>query len=231
MNLNCKFAVVIAAGGTGSRFGGDVPKQFVELLGFPVIAHTIKRFENCDLISEIVIVTHRDYVVYCNDLSNELGFKKITTVIEGGKSRQESVFKGIKQLSDDVTHVLVHDAARPNISEKIIEDVCENVREYEACAVGVRVVDTIKISEDGEFITATADRSKLWQIQTPQAFKKNIILKCHKSAAFEGFEATDDCMLAEKYGFKIKLIEGSLANIKITDSSDLAVMEGIIKCE
>ena len=97
--------------------------------------------------------------------------------------------------------------------------------------MGVRVVDTIKISEDGEFITATADRSKLWQIQTPQAFKKSIILKCHKNAAFEGFEATDDCMLAEKYGFKIKLIEGSLSNIKITDSSDLAVMEGLIKCE
>lgn len=231
MNVDCKFAVVIAAGGSGTRFGGDVPKQFVELCGYPVIAHTIKKFEDCDLISEIVIVTHKDYVVYCHDLANELGFNKITTIIEGGKTRQESVFKGIKQLSDDVTHVLIHDAARPNVSESVIKEVCSFTAEYGACAAGIKVVDTVKISEDGEFITATADRNKLWLIQTPQAFEKKLILKCHKNAAFERFEATDDCMLAEKYGVKIKLAEGNQANLKITDFNDLTVMEGLLKCE
>ena len=231
MISDCEFAVVIAAGGSGTRFGGDIPKQYVELCGYPVIAHTIKSFENCDLISEIIIVTHRDYVVYCQDLARELNFKKITTVIEGGKTRQESVFKGIKQLSDDITHVLIHDAARPNISGDTINRICETLVEHSACAVGVKVADTVKVSEDGEFISETLDRSKLWQIQTPQAFKKELILKCHKNAAFEGFEATDDCMIAEKYGVKIKLVEGNRANLKITDFNDLAVMEGLMKCE
>lgn len=229
MNVDCKFAVVIAAGGSGERFGGDIPKQFVELCGYPVIAHTIKNFEECTLISEIVIVTHKDYVVYCHDLANELGFNKVTTIIEGGKTRQKSVYKGIKQLSDDVTHVLIHDAARPNIDVSIIEQCCEASVKYGACAVGIKVVDTMKISEDGVFISATADRSKLWQIQTPQAFEKKNILKCHKNAAFEGYEATDDCMLAEKYGIRIKLVEGNRANLKITDFKDLAVMEGLMK--
>lgn len=231
MNSNCKFAVVIAAGGSGTRFGGDVPKQYVELCGYPVIAHTIKNFENSDLISEIIVVTHRDYVVYCQDLAKNLNFRKITTVIEGGKTRQESVFKGIKQLSNDVTHVLIHDAARPNISADIIKEICETLFDCSACAVGVKVADTVKVSEDGEFISATLDRSKLWQIQTPQAFEKKLILKCHKNAAFEGFEATDDCMIAEKYGVKIKLVEGNRANLKITDYNDLVVMEGLMKCE
>lgn len=231
MKTDCKFAVVVAAGGTGSRFGGDIPKQFVELGGYPVIAHTIKRFENCDLISEIVIVTHKDYLVFCHDLVNVLGFKKVTTIIEGGNTRQASVFKGIKQVDKEITHILIHDAARPNISDEIIREICHTVKEYRACAVGVKVVDTIKVSDDGEFITSTADRDKLWQIQTPQAFEKNLIIKCHKNAAFEGFEATDDCMLAEKYGIKIKLVFGSYDNIKITDAKDLSVMEGLMQCE
>jgi 2-C-methyl-D-erythritol 4-phosphate cytidylyltransferase len=169
--------------------------------------------------------------VYCRDLAKNLGFKKVTTIIEGASTRQGSVFAGIKQLRDDVTHVLIHDAARPNISKELIEKCCDASKEYGACAVGVRVCDTLKFSEDGEFIGSTVDRSKLWQIQTPQAFDKKVILKCHKNAAFESFEATDDCMLLEKYGYKIKLIEGSYDNIKITGPRDLAVMEGILKCE
>lgn len=231
MKDGCKFAAVIAAGGSGSRFGGDVPKQYLNLCGRPVIAHTIKKFEMCPLISEIVIVSHRDYIVYCRDLALELGFKKVTTIAEGGSSRQESVFKGLKQLGEDITHVLIHDAVRPGVSVQTIEACCADARDYGACAAGVRAVDTLKLSEDGSFIASTVDRDKLWQIQTPQAFEKELILSCHKKAAFEGFEATDDCMLAERYGFKVRLTQSSRFNIKITDSGDLTVMEGLMQCE
>lgn len=227
-NKNIYFSAVIAAGGSGTRFGGEIPKQYVEVCGMPVIAHTISKFENCPLISEIVIVTHRDYVVYCRDLASELGFGKVTSIVEGGISRQQSVFKGLKQVNKSATHVLIHDAARPAVDEDTLKKCCDEVLKYDACAVGIKVADTLKISEDGEFITSTADRSKMWQIQTPQAFEKNLILKCHKNAAFEGFDATDDCMLAEKYGIKIKLIEGNSDNIKITNCRDLAVMEGLL---
>lgn len=222
------FSAVIAAGGTGSRFGTEVPKQFVEINGVPIIAHTINKFESCPLISEIVIVTHSDFIVYCRDMVKELGFSKVTAIVCGGSTRQQSVFLGLKQLNGNVTHVLIHDAARPAIDEATIEGCCEGAVKYGACAAGVRVVDTIKISDDGEFITSTADRSKMWQIQTPQAFEKSLIYKYHQNAAFEGFEATDDCMLAERYGAKVKLIQGNSDNIKITTYRDLALMEGLL---
>lgn len=220
-----KFSAVIAAGGIGSRFGGDIPKQFTEACGVPVIAHTLNKFELCELIDEIVIVTHKDYLVFCSDIVKSFSFTKVTSIIEGGTTRQQSVFKGIKATSPDADYVLIHDAARPVIDIKTIEKCCHTAIQYDSCAVGTKVVDTIKISEDGEFISATADRSKLWQIQTPQCFKRGYILKCHKNAAFENFEATDDCMLAEHYGARIKLVEGSRENLKITDYKDLAIVE------
>lgn len=222
------FSVVIAAGGSGTRFGTEVPKQFTEVNGLPVIAHTISKFENCPLISEIVIVTHPDYVVYCRDMVSELGFGKVTSIISGGATRRQSVFLGLKQVDDSVTHILIHDAARPAVDGDTIVRCCESAVAYGACAAGIRVVDTLKNSEDGEFITSTADRSKMWQIQTPQAFEKKLILQYHKNAAFEGFEATDDCMLAEKYGKRVKLVEGNSDNIKITTYKDLAIMEGLL---
>lgn len=222
------FSAVIAAGGSGSRFGAEIPKQFVEINSIPVIAHTINKFENCSLISEIIIVTHPDFIVYCRDMVKELGFGKVTEIVCGGSSRQQSVFFGLKQLNDNVTHVLIHDAARPAVDEATIKKCCDGAVRYGACAAGVKVVDTIKISDDGEFITSTADRSKMWQIQTPQAFEKSLIYKYHQNAAFEGFEATDDCMLAERYGTKVKLIQGNSDNIKITAYRDLTLMEGLL---
>lgn len=223
-----KFAAVIVAGGSGKRFGSDVPKQFLEVNGLPVIAHSIKKFEDCPLISEIVIVTHKDYIVYCRDLAEELAFSKVTSIIQGGATRQQSVFLGLKQLGEGISHVLIHDSVRPAVAGEVIEGCCEAADKYGAAAAGIKVVDTLKISDDGEFITSTADRSNMWQIQTPQAFEKKLILKCHKNAAFEGFEATDDCMLAERYGYKVKLVSGNYENIKITTAADMKIMEGLL---
>lgn len=223
-----KFGVVIAAGGSGTRFGTDMPKQFVDLCGEPVISHTIAKFQKSPSISQIVIATHKDYLVFCSDVANSFGFSKVTSIIEGGQTRQQSVLKGLKALSKDIDHVLIHDAARPLVSVETIEKCCMETAKYGACAAGTTAIDTIKISEDGEFVDGTIDRSKIWQIQTPQCFNKEFILKCHKNAAFEGIEATDDCFLAEYYGAKIKLVDAGRENIKITNYSDLAVAEVLL---
>ena len=220
------YGAVIAAGGSGTRFGTDTPKQFVEAAGVPVIAHTISAFEKCREVDSIVIVTHKDYLVFVSDVVKRFGFKKVSSIIEGGPTRQSSVFKGIKAIDTD--YVLIHDAARPLITPESISRCCTEVAKHSACALGVRVVDTIKESQDGEYISSTPDRSKLWQIQTPQCFEREFILKCHRSAAFDGFEATDDCMLAELAGARIKLIEGDSPNFKITDYKDLVIAEVLL---
>ncbi len=224
--MNSKFGVVIAAGGTGSRFGSDIPKQFIEANGIPVISHTISKFQNSDYISEIVIVAHKDYLVYCNDIVKSFGFSKVTSIIEGGNSRQQSVSKGLKQLNSE--YVLIHDAARPLVKTEDIDKCCRALYECEACALGSKVTDTLKLSKDGEYISHTVDRSNLWAIETPQCFKKDVIIRCHKNAVFENFSATDDCMLAEKYGVKIKIIQSDSNNLKITNYKDLAVAEVLL---
>ncbi len=220
------YGVVIAAGGSGTRFGTDIPKQFVEISGIPVIAHTILPFQNCKEIKKIVIVAHKDYLVFCSDIQKRFGFSKVSSIIEGGATRQASVFKGIKALDTD--YVLIHDAARPVISEEKISMCCEEVAKSGSCALGIPSVDTIKVSLDGEYISSTPDRSTLWQIQTPQCFERDFILKCHRRAAYDGFEGTDDCMLAEMAGAKVKLIQGDRTNIKITDYADLALAEVLL---
>ncbi len=221
------YGAVIAAGGSGTRFGADMPKQFVEALGIPVIAHTISAFEACRQIDEIVIVTHRDYLVFTSDIVKKFSFSKVTAIVEGGPTRQSSVYKGLKAINTD--YVLIHDAARPLVTPQLISQCCTAVQDHGSCAVGVRTTDTIKLSEDGEYISSTLDRSKLWQIQTPQCFEREFILRCHKTSAFEGFEATDDCMLAERFGARIKLVESENSNLKITNFADLAVAEVLLR--
>ena len=220
------YGVVIAAGGSGTRFGTDVPKQFVDALGIPVIAHTISKFNDCDYISKIVIAVHKDYVLFCSDIVKRFGYSKVTSIIEGGTTRQESVFKALKSLDTD--YVLIHDAARPCIDLDSIDRCCEALRSCKACAVGVGAVDTVKYSDDGKYIAKTLDRNKLWLIQTPQCFQREFILSCHKKAAFDRIAVTDDCMLAEYYGEKVRLIEGTRSNIKITDYKDLAIAEVLL---
>ena len=213
------YGVVIAAGGSGTRFGTDIPKQFVEISGIPIIAHTLSPFQSCKEISEIVIVAHKDYLVFCSDIVKRFGFDKVTSIIEGGSTRQSSVFKGIKALNTD--YVLIHDAARPVISSEKISICCTEVADCGACALGIPSVDTIKVSLDGEYISSTPDRSTLWQIQTPQCFETKIIKEAYDKV---GEDFTDDCAQVEKIGYKIHVTEGSYKNIKVTTPEDIEIM-------
>ncbi len=223
-----KNAAVIVAAGSGTRMGTQLPKQFLEVLGRPILAHTVDKFQNNAHIDEIVIVTSEPFISFCVNMVKEFGFHKVSAVVVGGATRQMSVMNGISQLGDDIYNVFIHDGARPLISDSVISKCAATLVDATACAVGVPMKDTIKYSDKGEYIDRTVDRSHLWQIQTPQCFRVKLISDCHIKAVDEGFEATDDCMLMEHYGERVALVEGEYENIKITSPQDIYVMEGLL---
>lgn len=223
-----KNAAIIVAAGSGTRMGSEIPKQFLTVLGKPVLVYTLLKFNNNKYIDEIVVVTKEEYIPHCKDMIKTFDIDKVTAIVAGGSTRQQSVLNGINSVSDDSDNVLIHDGARPLVSDETISKCAVALEKHTACAVGVPMKDTIKYSDNGEFIDRTVDRSRLWQIQTPQCFDRQIAAEYHKRAAEEGFAATDDCMLFEHYGEKIALVEGEYENIKITSPQDIFVMEGLL---
>lgn len=218
-----KVSALIVAGGVGNRMGASVPKQFIEVLGKPVIAYTLDAFSNNNDIDEIVVVTLEEYIVFCKDIVEAFGFKKVKSIICGGATRQESVYNGLLEVTGE--YVLIHDGARPLVSQGVINECIATVISKSACAVGVKVKDTLKIADDEKIIKATPDREHIYAIQTPQCFKTEDILNAHKVAIETSFFGTDDAVLYEKIGGKIMIVEGEYTNIKITTPIDLAVME------
>lgn len=223
-----KTSAIIVASGVGSRMKTDIPKQFLEVFGKPIIAYTINAISNCTNVDEIVVVTLPDYIVFCNDVVNEFNFKKVSKIICGGSTRQESVRNGLLELSDDTDVVVIHDGARPLVEPDIIKDSVHSALKFGCAAVGVKMKDTVKVVDSDGYILSTADREKLWQVQTPQTFKKDIILSLYKNLESSDIQFTDDCMLAEAAGYKVKIIPGSYENIKITTPQDIFIMKGLL---
>lgn len=224
--MNKNLAAVIVAGGTGSRMGGDIPKQFLKINGKEIISHTLSVFENCSFTDKIIIVCHGDYLDLCKELSK--GIKKDVQVIKGGKTRQESVYLGIKEVSD-TKYVLVHDAVRCLVEIPHIEKLYNELLKGNSCTLAVKVKDTIKEADENNLVVSTPKRSRLWQIQTPQAFLTSELLSAHEYAIKNSFEGTDDCSLMEYFGKKIVLVEGSYKNIKITTKSDIEIAKVFMK--
>ena len=230
-----KFTAIVLAGGTGKRMHSHIHKQYLTLAGKPVLYYALKAFEESP-VQEIVLVVGKGEIEYCQkEIVEKYGFQKISHIIEGGAERYHSVYCGLKAIKG-ADYVLIHDGARPFLDEEIIKRNIQAVREYQACVAGMPVKDTIKISDEEEFAAATPDRSKLWMIQTPQAFSYSLIfdaydkvLKAEKNA--ERIPAiTDDAMVAEYVtGCRIKLVQGSYENIKITTPDDIIIAESFIK--
>lgn len=223
-----KNTLIIAAGGTGERTGLDIPKQFYVIKGKPVIVHTISVFEGMEEIDEIIISCHKDYISHTLDIVEKYGISKVTSVIEGGDTRQKSVYKAICRVSEDTDYILIHDAARPFINADSIRRCLIDASVTGCASVGKRVADTLKRSDDKCYITDTVDRDNLWQIQTPQIFRRDIISHCHDKCISDNVECTDDCMICERYGHRIKITEASCINTKLTDSSDILLAEAIL---
>ncbi len=225
-----KNSVIICAAGTGKRMKSNVPKQYLELKGESILYHTISAFEKCKDIDDIVLVTGaKDVDFVCNDIVGRCGFKKVKSVISGGKERQNSVYNGLSNLSEDTDIVLIHDGVRPFISSEDIHNIIEETKIHKACVLGVKVKDTIKVCDDEGYITSTPKRAALWAAQTPQAFEYSLIMKAYKKALEDEIMATDDSMLVERLGVKVKMVEGSYNNIKITTPEDLYMGENILE--
>ncbi len=220
-------SAVIVAGGQGKRMGAGFNKLFLKLCGKEIIAHTLSVFENCGVIDEIILVTGEgDKLLMC-EIADREGFKKISAVVEGGRERSDSVYNGLKAANGDI--VAIHDGARCLVTEPEIIKVIEDAQKYGAAALGVKVKDTLKSIDETGKITATVDREKTIQIQTPQVFRLSEIKELHKRAAMENATVTDDCSVFERYGKDVYVTLGEYENIKITTPSDVAIGERIIQ--
>lgn len=224
-----KSIVIIPAAGMGSRMQCNINKQYILLNDKPILVHTLEKFENCELIDAIILVVKGDEIEYCKEnIVNRYGFRKVLKIVDGGKERQDSVYNGINAIEEcDV--VLVHDGARPFIKDEIIEDSINGAIKYDACVVGVPLKDTVKVVDNDNNIINTPDRRFLWAVQTPQSFKYEIIKKAYDIAYENNISGTDDSMLVENLGIKVKMIMGDYNNIKITTKEDLNFAEAILK--
>ena len=197
-------SAIILAGGKGKRMGAPVSKQFIEIKGKPIIYYTIKKFSENKKIDNIVVVLSKDEVVYFKENILEKYNLKVDNIVIGGTERQDSVYNGLKSLEDTNTDiVLIHDGARPFISDRIIDDGIKFAQVYGACAPGVMPKDTIKIKNESNFSVSTPERGSLVAIQTPQVFKFNEILECHEKIKINNIVVTDDTMVAEKFGYSV----------------------------
>ena len=220
-----KCGAVIVAAGTASRMGG-IDKVMAQLKGEPMIARTVRTFQNCDAISEIVIVTRSDLIQPIADLCRDMD--KVKAVVVGGNSRQESVNLGLNALSDKMKLAAVHDGARPLISWQVIDRTVRAANTYGAAAPAIPVKDTIKVVE-GYVVKNTPDRATLRAIQTPQVFDFDMLRGALKKAELDGAQVTDDCSAVERLGLTVKIVEGDERNIKITTPMDLKIAELLLE--
>lgn len=231
-----KTTAIVLAGGRGKRMNSAVPKQFLMIKDKPVLYYSLKAFED-SFIDSVILVTSEDDMEYCKkEIVDKYGFTKVVKIVAGGKERYHSVLNGIKAASD-CDYIFIHDGARPFVTQDMLARLLECVEESKACVAGMPVKDTIKIANEEGFIDTTPKRELVWMIQTPQVFDFALIKKAYLilekdeySLLQKGISITDDAMVVEMLlGEKVKLVEGSYQNIKITTPEDLAIAEGFLE--
>lgn len=220
---NCT-AIVLAAG-QGRRMGTETQKQYLEILGKPVLCYSLEVFQKSEIIDDIIIVVGKGQEEYCKkEIVEKYQIQKVKKIVSGGAERYHSVWNGLKELQES-GYVFIHDGARPFVDEEMIKRAYENVLQYKACVVGMPVKDTIKIADSSGFAQETPDRNRVWSVQTPQVFESVIIKNAYEILLKqEDNSVTDDAMVVEKIlGKKVKLVQGSYENIKITTPEDLDI--------
>ena len=225
-----KTSAIIVAAGRGSRMNMDMNKQYIDIAGKPILARTLQVFNDCSLIDEIILVVNENDIFYCKqNIIDFYEFYKVKIIVAGGDERQKSVFKGLMEVSSRTDIVLIHDGARPFVSEESIINSITSAEEFGGSVVAVPVKDTIKMADSQGIISQTIDRNILWSVQTPQTFKYSLIINAHNKALEDNFSGTDDSILLERLGYKLKLVMGGYDNIKITTKEDLLIAEAIVK--
>ena len=223
-------AVVLAAG-QGRRMGTDLPKQFLPLCGKPVLWYSLNCFQNSGLTDRIVLVTGKEWIGYCEEeIVRKYGLSKVKTITEGGENRYDSVYNGLKACAD-TEFVMIHDGARPFITDEILRRGLLGAEKTGACVIGMPSKDTVKIADQEGFIKETPQRSSVWIIQTPQVFRYSLIREAYRRIMESGtVNVTDDAMVVEQtLGTKIALAEGSYENLKVTTPDDLLKCRAIVE--
>lgn len=225
-----KVTAIVLAAGSGKRMNSAVHKQYMLLAGKPVLYYALKAFEESG-VAEIVLVVGEGETEYCRrEIVDKYAFRKVKTIVPGGKERYHSVYAGLMAASG-ADYVLIHDGARPLVTAEIIQRSIAGAKEYQACVVGMPVKDTIKVIGADGFAKETPDRSTLWQVQTPQSFSFPLICDAYEKIIRQGKNSvTDDAMVLElACGRQARIIEGSYQNIKITTPEDILVAEAYLE--
>ena len=226
-----KSTAIVLAAGQGKRMNSKVQKQFLLIKGKPVLYYSLSCFQNSREIEEIIVVTGKDSINFCKqEIIEAYGFSKVKAVIAGGRERYDSVYAGLCACEDS-DYVFIHDGARPFLTEDMIRRGKEAVLASGACVIGMPSKDTIKIADENGMVASTPSRSLVWNIQTPQIFSYTAIREAYERARQQNMaDITDEAMVMERFGnMKIKLVEGSYENIKITTPEDILVAEKILE--
>jgi len=222
-------AAIIPASGTGVRMEQKTAKPYLLLDSIPILVHTLRVFEALPLIDAIILVVRDNDRIYVrNDIILPFAFTKVTDIVSGGEMRQDSIRNALPSLTSDHSLVVIHDGVRPLVKHHLLEQVIEAAKNTGAAVVGVPVKDTCKTIDTDFFVRQTINRHSLYQIQTPQAFKKEILLAAYQEADKNGFYGTDDASLVERMGLPVRVVAGSYENIKITTPDDLLQAEIIV---
>ncbi|MCU0412661.1 MAG: 2-C-methyl-D-erythritol 4-phosphate cytidylyltransferase [Bacteroidetes bacterium] len=217
-----RVVAIVPAAGSGSRMGGAVRKQFLLLKGKPILVHTLQQFEHCSDVDEVNLAVPESAIAEVEALVSRFRLHKVARVMMGGSKRQDSVANVLKKIPlKDADILLVHDGVRPFVETKRIAHLVRLTKEHHAAVLAVQPKDTIRRSAGGGFFDQTLDRHALWIIQTPQAFRAEVLLRAFQKAKKDRFYSTDEAALVERLGIKAKIVEGSYDNIKITTQEDL----------
>lgn len=220
---------IIPAAGSGKRMQGSLSKQYLPLNGIPVLARTLMVFQYSPVVHDVFLVVPSDDIEFATrTIIEKYRISKVSQVLPGGNERQDSVKKGLDAVGDNYDIVLIHDGVRPFITEDLIRVSVTEARKREAVTTGVPVKDTVKMVDRDGWIMETPDRSRLWLTQTPQAFKREVIKKAYRSAYDDHFYGTDDAVLVERIGVRVKMLPGSHENIKITTREDFLFAESFM---
>lgn len=224
MYKNNRTAVIVAAAGKGSRMGSSVPKQFLKIGGEYILVRTLKVFQKLDAVDHIFVVTGKDYVDFVGELAENSRLTKVEAVIEGGSERQDSVYNALQEINrikPGTSYVLVHDGARPFVSEETVMGVLEAVHRSGAAAACVSMKDSIRKSTEDSMGSVGVDRKDYYSVQTPQGFRKAMLIEAYEKAYDDSFRGTDDASVVERAGYPIEIVDGDYGNIKITTKEDL----------
>lgn len=221
---------IIPAAGMGSRMKSNKNKVYLKLKGKPILYYTLKNFVYSSFVEEVILVLKEREFTYCTENVLNLFDRKIEKIkmVKGGLTRKDSVYNGIKKVSDKTDHVIIHDGARPLITPEIINNIIGTLESEDAVTTGVNLKDTVKIKDNNNYVVKTINRNNLSIIQTPQAFSYKLIKEAHQKQLFDK-NITDDAGLVEMLNHKVKIIEGSYDNIKVTTPIDITIAEEILE--